>query len=144
MGPLRCPTDNDLGEPCRRMAGHDGTHRFGPISIPTFPQHEEVQDTTTFGPRGFRSYADIPTRDDDTITVQESSLAGEGAHVHIFSGRASMFSARPHSIPDDARSSLHLNVRQALQLTSALLRWADDAMAGRLIEPAEVEDRTDG
>lgn len=148
MGLIRCPTDSPTGIACSRLDGHEGEHlfAFGEQPSPTtgtdtwwrrFSEPDHVR------PRGFHGYAEVPTRDGDTISVQESSLAGEGAHVRIYSGHLSMFPSNGNArerVPEHYRNCLHLNVRQALQLTSALLRWVDDAMAGRLTEPAQVEE----
>lgn len=72
--------------------------------------------------RGFRIYlADHPGCQDAEVTVVESSIAFEGAHVRIYHG-------------DDEHVQIHVDAAEAV--AHALLDFAREARAGLLTEPA--------
>ena len=74
----------------------------------------------------------VPERDGGTIRVQESSMAGEGAHVWLFlDGRE----CREH-LGHHMRPAPLLNVAQAELLAEALAAFVAAARAARLMEPA--------
>lgn len=79
--------------------------------------------------RGFVVFDEgIPARA-GTVRVQESSLAGEGAHAWLFLDGAPQ--------PPEP-SAPQLSVESAERLIAALQAFVDDAKAGRLTEPAKV------
>jgi hypothetical protein len=108
-----------------------------------------VSRATSHNRRGFGVYGMTETRNGDRVTVSESSLALEGAHVRIYAGRESIFVDAPAinraAVPPSASVCLHLSVAQAKVLHDALGRWIADAEDGLLTEPAtrEAEEETD-
>lgn len=87
--------------------------------------------------RGFRVYGTIASRDEARWRVQESSLAGEGAHVRIVCEGESCKDFTPNTggwrdhvpAPGDMHShpDPHLSVEQAEQLIVALQAFVDEA-----------------
>lgn len=87
--------------------------------------------------RGFGVYgkSKIKSRGGGTLRVQESSLAGEGAHVWLFlDGEKCVDHLGEHLAP-----SPQLNVTNVKRLIKALQTFVDAAEAGGLMEPARVE-----
>lgn len=86
--------------------------------------------------RGFGIYEEFPDRN-GTVLVQESSIAGEGAHVGVF------HTPDPRlypNLPENHCCGLHLSVSQASTLISALENFIADAKDEILTEPAESLD----
>lgn len=71
--------------------------------------------------RGFRIFGRVDAHCGATVRVQESSLAGKGAHVCLF-----------------CDGDLRLNVAQAKALRDALDTFVREAEAGQLAEPAAI------
>lgn len=79
--------------------------------------------------RGFVVFDEgIPSRV-GTVRVQESSLAGEGAHAWLFLDGTGN--------PPDTNAP-QLSVESAKRLIAALQKFVDDAEDGQLTEPAKV------
>lgn len=84
--------------------------------------------------RGFNIYGRIPTQRGGSVRVQESSMAGEGAHVWLFlDGEQCVDHLGHHQKPDP-----HLNVEQAKALRDALDTFVRAAESDELTEPASV------
>ena len=100
--------------------------------------------------RGLGIYGRISTRSAATIRVQESSLAGEGAHVWLFLDGDVCKDFTPHTggwrdhvpMPGDTHSKpdAQLSVAQAKNLIAALQAFIAEAEADELTEPAEATD----
>lgn len=86
-----------------------------------------------FTQRGFRVFGHIPYRNGGAIRVQESSLAGCGAHVWLFiDGEKCKDHMSEHLMP-----SPQMSVKQVKELIAALQCFVDEAEASELTEPAE-------
>lgn len=95
---------------------------------------------TELTPRGFRIYGEVSNshQREATARVQESSIAGVGAHCWVFiNGRCETHAGR-HMNPD-----LHLDVARARALAQALLAFVADAEQGELTEPATLPPEED-
>lgn len=92
--------------------------------------------------RGFGIYAEeIKTRHEETLSVRESSLAFEGAHVRIYvNGHVHQMIADGFDGKTPALICAHMNVAQTKELIAALQEFIDEAEAGELTEPAEAEE----
>ena len=87
--------------------------------------------------RGFRVYGHIPYRHGGSVRVQESSLAGCGAHVWLFiDGEKCKDHMGEHLMP-----SPQMSVAQAKELITALQSFVDEAEAYELTEPAEYVEQ---
>lgn len=91
-----------------------------------------MKETTN---RGFRVFGRITDDRGTGVRVQESSAAGRGAHVWLFTEGDCVDHLGKHQRPD-----AHLNYHQAKALIEALQAFVHEAEAGQLAEPATVED----
>ena len=77
--------------------------------------------------RGFRDF-DEWRGSRGEITVRESSLAYEGAHVRIYQDELGI---------GESNNCIHLSVADAKRIIAALSAFVEEAEAGELCEPAE-------
>ncbi len=105
-GAPRNPKEETWGERCVRKAKEKS-------------QQPEPIDRTQ---RGFGVFGRLKDKDGSKITVSESSLAFEGAHVRVYVGGSS--------------GAMHLSVPMAQELIDALQLFIDTAESGGCTEPA--------
>lgn len=89
-----------------------------------------------FTQRGFRVFGHIPYRNGGAIRVQESSLAGCGAHVWLFiDGEKCKDHMSEHLMPTP-----QMNLEQVKQLISALQDFVNEAESENLTESCENQN----